>query len=136
MLVTLGLFVFTTDLKNKFFFSKSGQFHGSSVWGLYTFQYPGASVFLSLKPQPYPIAWPKSLPSLTYLLFLFKIYVVDVQHCVNFCCIAVRFSYSYVYILFHILFHYGLSRATEHSSLCCTAEPCHLCIRYVIVCIC
>ena len=35
----------------------------------------------------------------------------------NFCCIAKWFSYTYVDILFHILFHYGLSQDIEYSSL-------------------
>ena len=44
---------------------------------------------------------------LTINLFYWSI--VDWQCCINFCCTATWFSYTYVYILFHILFHYGLS---------------------------
>ena len=41
----------------------------------------------------------------------------------------------YIYVLFYILFHYGLSQDTEYSSLCYTVGPCGLSILYVIVCI-
>ena len=30
----------------------------------------------------------------------------------------------YIYILFHILFHYGLLQDIEYPFLCYTAEPC------------
>ena len=36
----------------------------------------------------------------------------------------------YIYILFHILFLYGLSQDTECSSLCYTVGPCRLSILY------
>ena len=42
----------------------------------------------------------------------------------------------YIYTFFHVLFHYGLSRYTEYSSLCCLVRPCYLSILYIIVCIC
>ena len=48
--------------------------------------------------------------------------VVELQCCVNFCCIF-------------FLFQYGLSQDIEYSSLCCTVGPC-LSIPYVIVHIC
>ena len=38
--------------------------------------------------------------------------IVDLQ-CWNFFCRAKWFSYAYIYILFHILFHYGLLQDTE-----------------------
>ena len=41
--------------------------------------------------------------------FLFCWSVVDSQCCVNFCCSAQWFSYTYTYILLHILFRYSLS---------------------------
>ena len=41
-----------------------------------------------------------------------------------------------MYILFHVLFHYGLSQEIEYGSLCSTVGPCYLFILYVIVCIC
>ena len=40
-----------------------------------------------------------------------------------------------IYILFHILFHYGLSQDIKYSSLCYTVEPCVL-ILYITVYIC
>ena len=51
-------------------------------------------------------------------IFLKKNYccIINLQCCVNFCCIAKWFSYIHthkcvcVYTLFHILFHYGLSQ--------------------------
>ena len=43
--------------------------------------------------------------------------IVDLQ-CVNFCCTAKWFSYTCIYILFHILFHDGVSQDTEYSALC------------------
>ena len=44
--------------------------------------------------------------------------------------------YKYIYILFHILFHYALLQCTEYSSLCYTVGPCCLSILYIVVCIC
>ena len=45
-------------------------------------------------------------------------------------------SVMHIYILSHILLHYGLSQDIEHSSLCYTVGPCCLSILYTIVCIC
>ena len=42
----------------------------------------------------------------------------------------------YIYTLFHILFHYGLSQDIEYSSLCHTVGPWFLSILYVFICIC
>ena len=42
----------------------------------------------------------------------------------------------YIYILFHILFHYGLSQDIKYSSLCYIIGPCCLSILHVIVFIC
>ena len=36
-------------------------------------------------------------------------------------------------MLFHILFHYGLSQDIEYSSLCCTVGPYCLFILYIVV---
>ena len=38
----------------------------------------------------------------------------------------------HMYIFFHILIHYGLSQATEYSSLCSTAGACCLSTLYII----
>ena len=42
----------------------------------------------------------------------------------------------YIYILFHILFQYGLSWDIEYSSLWYIEGPCCLSIIYLMVCIC
>ena len=34
--------------------------------------------------------------------------------------------YKYIYTLFHVPFHYGLSQDIEYSSLCYTVGPCYL----------
>ena len=41
-------------------------------------------------------------------------------------------SVIHTYILFHILFHYGLSQDIEYSSLCYPVGPCWLLILYNI----
>ena len=48
---------------------------------------------------------------------------------------AIAFSNTHLYILFCILFQYGLSQDVEYSSLCYTVEPHCLFILYIIVCI-
>ena len=74
-------------------------------------------------------------------IYLFYWNIVDSQCCVSFCCMAMWISYTYIYIyththiLFHILFHYGLSQHIEYSSLCHTVGPC-LSLLYIIVGIC
>ena len=64
--------------------------------------------------------------------------MVDLQHCVDFCCTAKWFSYihyihnqdihiQYIHrLIFHILFYYGLSLGIEYSSLCYTVGSCCL----------
>ena len=44
-------------------------------------------------------------------------------------------SVIYIYILFQVLFHYGLLQEIEQSSLCYTVGPC-LSTLYTVVCIC
>ena len=51
--------------------------------------------------------------------------IVDLQSCVNFYGTAKWFSYTYIYILFYILFQYSLSQDIEYSSLCYTVGPCY-----------
>ena len=51
-------------------------------------------------------------------------------------CRVIQFTYMYQYILFRILFRYGLAQDIEHSSLCYTVGPCCLSILYIVVCIC
>ena len=69
----------------------------------------------------------------------FNIYFFEVQLIYNVVLIsAVQQSDSvvHIYILFHILFHYGLSQDIGYSPLCCTVGPCCLSILDIIVCIC
>ena len=40
-------------------------------------------------------------------------------------------SVIHIYILFHIIFHYGLSQDIEYSFLCYTVGPCCLSILYI-----
>ena len=74
----------------------------------------------------------------THSLFLNLFYwsMVDLQCFVTFRCEAQWFSYTYISILFHIPFCYGLLHDTEYSSLCYTVGPWYLFILYIIVCIC
>ena len=58
-------------------------------------------------------------------------FIVDLQCCVSFKCIAKGFSY--IYVLFHILFHYGLLQDIEYSSLCYTAGPYCVSILYILL---
>ena len=83
----------------------------------------------------YPLYWIVSFLFLFILIYFLSWSIVDLQCCVNFCCITRWLSYTHIYILFHILFHYGLSQDIEYSSLCYTVGPCCLSIPYVIVCI-
>ena len=74
-----------------------------------------------------------------FLLSLLKILnwsLVDLQCCVSFCSTTKWFSFTYIYIPFYILFHYGLSQDIEYSSLCHTVGPCCLSILHIIVFIC
>jgi len=52
--------------------------------------------------------------------------VVGLLCCVSFCCTAKHFTCTCRYILFHILFHHGLSQDSEYSRLFYSAGPCCL----------
>ena len=66
-------------------------------------------------------------------LLIFKNWSLIYLHCcISFWCTANWFSYTYVNIFFHILFHYGLLQDIEYSSLCQTVETCYLSILYIV----
>ena len=62
---------------------------------------------------------------------LFYWSIVDLQCHISFCCMVKWFSYTHMYILFHILFHYGLPQDIGCSSLCYIAGPYCLAILYI-----
>ena len=70
-------------------------------------------------------------------LFLFVKNVIEVQliYTVSFL-LYNKVTQLYIYILFHVLFHHGLSQAIEYSSLCYTVGSYCLSILYTIICIC
>ena len=95
---------------------------------------PGGNRQLLGPPDPYfLILWS---PSITCgHPFFFNWSIVDLPCCVSFWCTAKWFSYTYIDILFHILFHHGLLQDIEYSSLFYTVGPCRLSILYIVVCI-
>ena len=96
-------------------------------------QWPG--LLMSAKEPPSPDCFwvSRSQPWFVCLLVCFYCSIADLQCCVSFWCRAKWFSY--IYILFQILFHYSLLQDIEYSSLYYTVGPCWLSILYVIVCI-
>ena len=83
-----------------------------------TFCYCFPTIFLQNCPPFYNLRILKiQEPGLTRWFFFFW-GIVDLQCCINFSCTAKWFCY--IDILFHILFHYGLSQDIEYSSLCYT----------------
>ena len=58
-----------------------------------------------------------------FFKFYFLLTYSWITVCVNYCCTGKWLSYTFIYILFHILFHYGLSQNIEYSSLCSTVGP-------------
>ena len=77
--------------------------------------------------------FPSALLDLCLLiLILFYWNIVDLQCCVNLYCTK-NCSVLHTCILFHILFHYGLSHVTEYSSLYYPVGPCFLSILYILV---
>ena len=51
-------------------------------------------------------------------------------------CLLLSGVYIYIYILLHIIFHYGLLQDIYYGSLSYTVGPCCLSILYIAVCIC
>ena len=100
---------------------------------------------LSSIPRVEKIPWRRewlSIPVFFFFFFSFFLFknlfywrIVDWKYCVNFYCTAKWLSYTFIYIVFHILFNYGLSQDIEYNSLCYTVGPC-LSILYIIACIC
>ena len=62
--------------------------------------------------------------------------IVDLKCSASFWWIAKWFSYTYTYVYiypFQVLFHYGLLKYIEYSSLCYTEGPCWQSILYIVV---
>ena len=92
----------------------------------------GQKRFLSLPPTLH-ICTHMVNPLLSVWIYFSEVQLI---YNVNFCWTAKWFSYTYIHILFRILFHYGLSQDIEYSSLCYTVGSCCLSIFCIIVCIC
>ena len=67
---------------------------------------------------------------------LFFIEVELIYNVVSISAVQQSDSVIRIYILFKILFHYGLSQDIEYSSLGYTIGPCCLSILYIVVCVC
>ena len=81
------------------------------------------------------------ISTLSFYFYLKKFFFIEVQLIYKVVLVSgIQKSdsviHTYIYILFHILFHSGLSQDIEYSSLCYTVEPCCLSILHIIVCIC
>ena len=102
-----------------------------------TVQSPVLKRFLTVQDnkQGMPSEWPKDQsdasqsPTVagdfrtqndTFFLFFDLFYwgIVDLPHCVHFCCIAKWFSYIFIYALFQIHFHCDSSQDIDYGSLC------------------
>ena len=102
-----------------------------------TVQSPVLKRFLTVQDnkQEMPSEWPKDQsdasqsPTVagdfrtqndTFFLFFDLFYwgIVDLPHCVHFCCIAKWFSYIFIYALFQIHFHCDSSQDIDYGSLC------------------
>ena len=74
---------------------------------------------------------------INYFIFLILSKYSWSQCCVDFCC-AQSDSVICIYILLHVLFHYGLSQDIEWYTVgpWYIVGPCCLSILYIVVCIC
>ena len=79
--------------------------------------------------------WSYTCPFYFYVLIYF-IEVYLIYNIVLVSDIQQSDSVIHIYILFQILFDYGLLQDIEYSSLCCTVGPYSLSILYIIVWIC
>ena len=87
---------------------------------------------------PFPSTWNRHMIHKKQNNLHRVIFFIEVELIYNVVLIsAVHHSDSviYIYILFYILFHCGLSQDIGYSSLCSTVGPCCLSILYVTVCI-
>ena len=91
--------------------------------------------FLTYRMRKQATASTSLLQAETLSSFFKKTYFTEVQLIYNVVLIsAVQRSDSviHIYIVFHILFHYGLSQDIEHSSLCYTVGPCYNSLHLLI----
>ena len=74
----------------------------------------------------------------SFLFFFLSFLLIEVQLMYSIVLVSgVQQGDSVVYMYsFQIIFHYKLLQGIEYFSLCCTVNPCHLSILYVIVCTC
>ena len=71
------------------------------------------------------------LPHFHFFLKLFYWSIIDLQCRVSFWCTPKWFCYTYIQILFHFLFHYGLFQYIEYRSLCYRVGPC--CLHSILI---
>ena len=86
--------------------------------------------FLMVLEAPFPAPqfsqFLVNVPQWDSLFFFIQLknYSIVVYYCVSFRCTVKWFSYTYVYILFQVLFPYRLLQDIEYGSLCYTVGPC------------
>ena len=96
----------------------------------------------SQHPHPFNLSCMQPLAQYFKLILKINFFnwsAVDLPCCVNFCCTATWFSYTYLYIciiFLTILFHYDLSQDIKYSSLGYTLGPCLLSIRRIKAYVC
>ena len=88
---------------------------------------PPVSGETSQTPDPYGLS-----PSILFIIFFQKILL---KYSWFTMCLFLLYS-NMIPFYIHMLFHYGLSWDIGYSSLCYTAQPCHLSMLFIVVCIC